>query len=85
MFNFGERTTGEKIVMITAGALAVGNTVMNVVNFKSGKRHKKDIGKLQSELSSVYKRLNNIEETVVEQSVDNEKIQEDGEGENVEK
>ena len=50
MFNFGERTTGEKIVMIAAGALTVANTTMNVVNTFGGKRRKNDISKLQAEL-----------------------------------
>ena len=32
MFNFSERTIGEKIVMIGGGVLVVGNTVVNIIN-----------------------------------------------------
>lgn len=32
MFNFSERSLGEKVVMIGAGALVLGNTAMNIVN-----------------------------------------------------
>ena len=32
MFNFSERTLGEKVVMIGAGALVAGNTAMNIIN-----------------------------------------------------
>ena len=32
MFNFSERSLGEKIVMVGAGALVLGNTAMNIVN-----------------------------------------------------
>lgn len=61
MFNFNERTTGEKIVMIGAAALVAGNTVVNTINAVKIKNVKKRVNVVENQISSFNNRLNAIE------------------------
>lgn len=61
MFNFNERTTGEKIVMIGAAALVAGNTVVNTINAVKIKNVKKRVNVVENQISSLNNRLNAIE------------------------
>ena len=69
MFNFGERTTGEKIVMIGAGALVIGNTVMNTVNTIKVKNLKKKVTGVENQIDVLNRRLDSIETSKSQQQV----------------
>ena len=69
MFNFSERTTGEKIVMIGAGALVIGNTVMNTVNTIKVKNLKKKVTGVENQIAVLNRRLDSIEASKSQQQV----------------
>ena len=61
MFNFSERTMGEKVVMIGAGVLVAGNTVMNTVNAVKIRNVKKRVVIVENQIAALNSRLNTIE------------------------
>ena len=61
MFNFRERTVGEKVVMVGAATLVVGNTVMNTVNSIKVKHLKKRVTNVENQIEALNNRLNRIE------------------------
>ena len=61
MFNFSERTMGEKVVMIGAGVLVAGNTVMNTVNAIKIRNVKKRVTVVENQIAALDNRLNAIE------------------------
>ena len=60
MFNFNERTMGEKVVMIGAGALVVGNTTMNIINAVKINNVKKRVNTIENNINEINKRLDEI-------------------------
>ena len=58
MFNFGEKSMVEKIVIIGAGALTLTNTVVNTINTVAIKKQKKNTEEMFSEISSSLEKIN---------------------------
>ena len=61
MFNFGERTIGEKIVMVGAGVLVIGNTVVNTVNTIRIRKTNKRVTEVENNVGCLSKRLTALE------------------------
>lgn len=69
MFNFGEKSIGEKIVMVGAGALVIGNTVMNTVNTIKVRNVKKRVTVVENQIAALNRRLDSIEASKSQQQV----------------
>lgn len=61
MFNFGEKSMGEKVVMIGAGVLVAGNTVVNVINSVKIHNVKKRVTVVENQIAALNRRLDSIE------------------------
>ena len=67
MFNFGERTTGEKVVMIGAGTLLIGNTALNIVNTIKAKNLKKRANLFDARMAELDKSMNAVKARIASQ------------------
>ena len=63
MFNFNEMGLGEKVILVGAGALTVGNTVMNVLN---NRKIKKVNTNVLTEITDLKKSNDNISKNIDE-------------------
>ena len=67
MFGFSERTTGEKVVMVGAGALLVTNTALNIVNTIKAKNLKKRANMFDARMAELDKSMAAVEARIASQ------------------
>lgn len=78
MFNFNERSLGEKIVMVGAGVLVAGNTAVNIVNSVKIHNVKKRVTGVENQIAVLNRRLDSIEASKSQQQVPQQPQNQDG-------